>query len=473
MLNRSDFLKLITTGALGTLVSSEKFYAILNQEVFRKDVFGSGFRWGVTTSAFQTEGAWNEDGKGLSIWDVFTQIKGKIKDHSDAKVTCDFYHNYKADISLLRNLNFDSFRFSLSWSRILPEGKGDLNQKGIDFYNRVIDSCLELGIEPWLTLYHWDLPQKLENEGGWTNRDIIGWFSDYTALCAKMFGDRIKSWVVLNEPTAFTTFGYLTGLHAPGRRGLNGYLSAVHHATLCQAEGGRILKEILPNAKVGSAFSCSYVDAKKTKPRFQRAAKRLDVVLNRLFIEPSLGMGYPWNDVTFFRKIEKFMKQGDEEKMKFNFDFIGLQNYFRVIGKPGLIPFIWANQDKPDENTSMFTEMGWEVYPEGIYKIIKRFAAYPVKEFIITENGAAFHDVVENGKVNDANRIHFFKTYLQNILRAKNEGVNITGYFVWTFIDNFEWSEGYLPRFGIVYNDFRNQQRIIKDSGYWFKEFLK
>jgi beta-glucosidase len=196
-------------------------------------------------------------------------------------------------------------------------------------------------------------------------------------------------------------------------------------------------------------------------------------MINRLFIEPSLGMGYPVNDLPFLHKMGKFIQAGDMEKLRFDFDFIGLQNYFKIVIKPGIVPFVWANQVKPDDTVEELTDMGWAVAPEGIYKILIQFAKYPIKEIVITENGAAFHDVVSNGRVNDAQRISFFKGYLKNILRAKNEGVNISGYFVWTLVDNFEWAEGFRPRFGIVYNDFTTQERIVKDSGLWFKEFLQ
>jgi beta-glucosidase len=473
IVSRSVFLKTIATSVAGIMLFPKKTAAFFTEENFHKRLFGPNFKWGVATSAFQSEGAWNKDGKGPSIWDVFTKKKRKIRDKSDAKISCNFYENYQTDLALLKTLNFDSFRFSLAWSRIFPEGKGKINQKGIDFYNKVIDTSLELNIKPWITLYHWDLPQALEDLGGWPNRDIVNWFSDYTYTCAKHFGDRVKDWIVINEPAAFTTFGYLTGLHAPGRMGINSYLASVHHAVLCQSAGGKILRDTIPNGHIGTAVSCSYVEPKKAKPKFYRAAKRLDVVLNRLFIEPPLGLGYPTTDLHFLKKIEKFMLPGDEDLMKFDFDFIGLQNYFRVIGKPGLIPFIWANREKPDEDETLVTQMGWEVYPEGIYKILKKFADYPIKEFVITENGAAFDDHPENGEIKDQLRIDFFKNYLSNILQAKNEGVNITGYFVWSFIDNFEWSEGYYPKFGIVYNNRETQERIIKNSGYWFQSFLK
>jgi beta-glucosidase len=472
MLTRSQFIKLLGVSVAGVMVLPSKIKTFTRQEPFSKLLFGKKFTWGVATGAYQIEGAWNTDGKGLSIWDSFTHKKGKIKDHSTGDIACDFYHKYPEDLQLLKNLHFDAFRFSVSWPRVLPNGTGAVNQKGIDFYNRVIDTCLEKGINPWLNLYHWDLPLELEKKGGWTNRSIVDWFGEYTNICTSHFGDRVKNWLVLNEPMAFTSLGYFAGIHAPGHRGLNKFLSAVHHAALCQSTGGAIIRQNVPGAHIGTTFSCSYIDPKKSKPRFFRASKRLDALLNRLFIEPTLGMGYPYDALPFLKRIERFMQPGDEEKLKFDFDFIGLQNYFRVIGKPSLIPFVWANRDNPNEQEALLTDMGWEVYPDGIYKVIKRFAQYPIKEFVISENGAAFTDKVIDGGVHDIHRTEYFRHYLEKVLQAKNEGINISGYFAWTFVDNFEWAQGNHVRFGIVYNDFQTQRRLIKDSGYWFQSFL-
>lgn len=468
---RLEFIKTLATMAALWRVNPAIIIDPVIPEI-TSEQFGKDFFWGVATSAFQIEGASDVDGKGESIWDQFTLKKDKIKDSSNGRTASDFYNTYKSDLKLLRDLNFKNFRFSISWSRILPDGKGKINQQGIDFYNNVINTCLGLGIEPWVTLYHWDLPQVLEDKGGWTNRNILNWFSEYTEVCTRAFGDRVKHWIVLNEPASFTTLGYLAGIHAPGKKGLNGFFASVHHACLCQAEAGRIIRKNVPESHIGNALSCSYIVPLKSSERHRNAANRLDVMLNRLFIEPSLGMGYPYQQLPLLKKIEKHFEPGDQEKLKFDFDFIGLQNYFKVVAKPSLIPYIWANRVKPDENAEL-TDMGWEVDPEGIYNIIKQFSRYPVKEIIITENGAAFPDILTNGRVHDQQRINFYKRYLYQILRAKNEGANVEGYFAWTFIDNFEWAEGYRPRFGLVYNDSRTQERTVKDSGYWFRDFLK
>ncbi len=472
MITRAHFLNLLGLSTSGIFFMPGMAGNTLDTDLLLKKSFGEHFKWGVATGAYQIEGAHNLDGKGPSIWDVFSHKKGKIKDKTVGDVSCDFYHNYRDDLILLKSLNFDVFRFSISWARILPNGTGRINQKGIDFYNRVIDTCIELQIEPWICLYHWDLPHTLSEKGGWANRDVVAWFGEYSRICTTHFGDRVKNWLVINEPLSFTSLGYLAGIHAPGNKSIGKFLAAVHHTALCQSAGGEIIRQNVKNARIGTTFSCSWVDPNKSKPKFYRASQRLDALVNRLFIEPTLGMGYPTDTLPFLKKIEKYIQPGDIEKLKFDFDFIGLQNYFRIIAEPSLLPFIWAKNDKPSRKEAEFTDMGWEVYPEGIYKILERFAKYPVKEFLITENGAAFDDVLINDRINDAQRVAYYQQYLLQILKAKQQGIPVNGYFAWTFIDNFEWAKGFEMRYGIVYNDIQNQKRIVKDSGLWFQSFL-
>lgn len=443
--------------------------------ILSKKDFGVDFKWGTATAAFQVEGAVAEHGRGESIWDTFTRKKGKIKNGHHAETACDFYNKYEADLELVRKLGFKEFRFSISWSRILPDGVGKINERGIDFYNRIIDKCIALNIEPWITLYHWDLPQALEDRGGWKNREIIKWFSEYVSICADAFGGKVRNWIILNEPMAVAGLGYTTGMHAPGKKGIFNFLPVVHHLALCQAEGGRIVRDIVPGAYIGTALSCSHVQPFSQSPRDIRAAKRADAIMNRLFLEPCLGLGYPVDAFPFLKGISKFMLEGDAEKLAFDFDFIGLQNYFRVIVKHSYFaPVLWLEEVSARKRNVPLTAMGWEVAPDGMYEILKQFGKYPnIREIIISENGAAFDDVLENGEVQDHKRIQFFEEYLAYILKAKNEGVKIGGYLAWSLLDNFEWAEGYGPRFGLVYVNYENQERIIKDSGKWFAKFLK
>lgn len=436
--------------------------------------FGEDFYWGVSTAAYQIEGAYCADGKGQSIWDVFGATKGKIRNSHNGNTACDFYNRYTHDIALMKLLNIPNFRFSLSWSRIMPQGTGHVNSFGTCFYNRVIDFCLELDIEPWITLYHWDLPYALEQKGGWTNRDIIGWFSDYVAVCVQHFGDRVKHWMILNEPMGFTGAGHFLGIHAPGRKGLNNFLPAVHHAALCQAEGGRIVKSMLLGAHAGTTFSCSYIQPQTNIEKDIRAATRADALFNRLFVEPLAGLGYPLKQLPWLRRLEPYVKAGDEAKLAFNMDFIGVQNYTREIVKHSwFTPFIFAKLVRPAKRKVDTTAMGWEIYPQSIYRMLHQFSKYGFKQLIVTENGAAFEDVMKDSEILDEDRKQFLQQHIAQVLRAKRDGINVTGYFIWSFTDNFEWAEGYHPRFGIVHVDFHTQRRTIKSSGYWFSSFLE
>lgn len=436
--------------------------------------FGDDFAWGVSVAAQQIEGAVDVDGRGESVWDVFSAKKGKILNNDTPEIACDYYNRYREDILLIKKLNIPNYRFSISWPRILPKGMGTVNKAGIDYYNRIIDFCLEQGIEPWVTVYHWDLPYELEIRGGWTNREILNWFGDYVRICAQHFGDRVKHWMVMNEPAVFVGAGYFLGIHAPGRTGIRNFLPAVHHAVLAMGVGGRILREMCPDAEIGTTFSCSYIEPYSQNKRDVDAAIRADAFINRLFIEAVSGMGYP-TEVKVFSEIKEFMKPGDAELMKFDFDFIGIQNYTREIVKSTiLVPYIGAKLVKAKERKVPETAMGWEVYPPAIYAVIKKFSAYPeVKKIIITENGAAFPDMVIDGEVDDAQRLEYLQQHMAQVLKAKNEGAKVAGYFIWCLMDNFEWAEGYHARFGIIHVDFETQKRTIKSSGKWYGEFLK
>lgn len=437
--------------------------------------FGKDFHWGVALSAAQNEGAITEDGRSPSIWDQFARRKGVIKKGARPTVACDFYHRYRDDLLLVKALGFNSFRFSISWSRILPDGSGKASANGIEFYQRVIDECLSLGLTPFVTLYHWDLPQVLQAEGGWESPLINRWFRHYAKVCAKNFGS-VKHWLVLNEPSGFTTLGHMLGIHAPGRRSLEGFLKSVHHAALAQADGGRMLRQYIPDAIIGTSFSCSEVIPFSDTPADLAAARRIDLFMNRLFIEPLLGKGFPEDDRGIVDKMNRKNKSWKfAEQMQFDMDFIGLQNYFPIVVKHhSFIPLIQAAEVKPRERKVPVTAMGWEINADSFQHIIRRFWKYgAIKQLMITENGAAFKDLVQQGRVHDQERIRFFQLYLQALLKSKREGVKLGGYFAWTLMDNFEWAEGYEARFGLVHVDFKTQLRTVKDSGFWWRDFLK
>lgn len=437
--------------------------------------FGKDFLWGVAIAAAQNEGAWNTDGRGQSIWDVFAKRQGKIKGNAKPYDACDFYYRYKDDLLLVKALGFKVFRFSFSWSRIFPEGIGRVNKEGVAFYHKVIDECLLLGLTPFVTLYHWDLPQALQKEGGWTSIHMLKWFTRYVSFCAEEFGDRVKNWIILNEPMGFTSLGYMLGKHAPGKTGLDHFFPAIHNAALAQAEGGRLIRKLVSNAYIGTTFSCSEVVPYTQSKEDIAAAKRMDILLNRLFIEPTLGRNYPHEDFPLMDKLHMHSKAWKyTERMQFDFDFIGVQNYFSVTIKHNpLIPYIQASEVKAVTRKAPHTALGWEINAASFYRMLKRYWNYGgVKEIIVSENGACFKDSLQNGAVHDEQRIHYFQQYLTSMHKAKLEGVKINGYFAWTLMDNFEWSEGYHARFGLIHVDFKTQLRTIKDSGYWWRDFL-
>ena len=442
-------------------------------QITRRD-FGENFKWGVSTAAFQIEGAHDVDGKGENIWDIFSRRKERFIRIIMQKFPAIFIIGIMHDLILMQSLGIPNYRFSLSWSRIIPQGIGKINCKGVEFYNRVIDFCLELDIEPWVTLYHWDLPQALQQKGGWTNRDIINWFSDYVSFCIQKFGDRVKHWMILNEPMVFTGAGYFLGIHAPGKKGLSNFLAALHHAAMCQSEGARAAKSIKSDLKIGTTFSCSHIEPATNKETDIQAAKKADALLNRTFIEALLGLGYPTKELKLLNRLEPFIKEGDEQKLPFQMDFIGIQNYTReIVAHSYFMPFIKTKIIRADKRNVERTLMNWEVHPPSIYHILKKYSAYAsIKEIIITENGAAFHDEPCNDAVHDVQRKKYLQDHILQVYKAKQEGVNVNGYFIWSFTDNFEWAEGYYPRFGIVYVDFITQKRIVKDSGKWYSKFL-
>ncbi|MDO7876061.1 GH1 family beta-glucosidase [Hymenobacter sp. ASUV-10] len=454
------------------------FYPATSPSSLSSADFGPGFHWGAASAAYQIEGAWQCQGKGPSIWDDFTRRKKAIRNGEHARVACDFYNRYETDLDLARGLGLTDYRFSAAWSRVLPEGTGAVNRRGLDFYDRLVDACLERDLRPWVTVYHWDLPSALQARGGWTNRSVVGWLSDYAQILARRLGDRVQNWMVLNEPMVFVGAGHLLGVHAPGRRHLGAFLAAAHHATLAQAEGGRALRALLPDgAQVGTTFSCSYLTPHRPGNGYDEAAtRRADALLNRFFVEPVLGLGYPVAELPALRwLLERYQKPGDEQRLKFDFDFWGIQNYTREVVKfSPWLPLQWATLVPAKQRGVPYTDMGWEVYPESVYQMLKQYSAYPnAPKLIVTESGSAFPDVQAGGFVHDQQRRAYLQAALGQVLRARREGVDVNGYFAWTLTDNFEWAEGYGPRFGLIHVDYETQQRTVKDSGLWYGDFLK
>ncbi len=441
-----------------------------------EQAFPKGFFWGTATASYQIEGAWNEDGKGESIWDRFAHTPGRIKNGDTADVACDSYHRWRDDIALMRAMNLNSYRFSISWPRIQPSGSGAANPKGIEYYSRLVDALLEAHIRPLVTLYHWDLPQVLEDAGGWPNRDTAGRFSDYVQLMAHALGDRVTDWCLFNEPDAFVDLGYLEGSHAPGRKSILDFLRATHVVNLAQGEGFRALKSVRPSARVGSAFSMSPCEPATNSEADKLAAERAHAISNTWFLDPALRGRYS-DALTFLPETAMRIKSGDMEKTRAPLDFIGINLYYRTIASAtGAVervtnPQEWLFPVKlAGGQQGPKTGFGWEVWPQSLYEMVSRITRdynRPVIE--ITESGCSYDDSLDPaGVVRDTRRADYHRQYLSGLSRAIAEGADVRGYHAWSLIDNFEWAEGYSQRFGLAYVDFKTQKRTIKDSGRWY-----
>lgn len=448
----------------------------LNFDVASEAAFPKNFFWGTATAAYQIEGAWKEDGKGESIWDRFAHTPGKIKNGDNGDVACDSYHRWNEDIALMRAMNLNSYRFSLSWPRIQPSGSGPANPKGIDYYSRLVDTLLGARIRPLVTIYHWDLPQTLDDAGGWPNRDTASRFADYVDLAARSLGDRVSDWSLFNEPSAFCDLGYLDGTHAPGHKSLFDFLRATHTVNLAQGEGFRALKAVRPSARVGTAFSMSACEPATNSEEDIVAAERAHAITNLWFLETALKGKYP-DALAFLPESMMAIKSGDLEKMKAPLDFIGVNLYYRTIASASTTMERLTNTQQwlfPVKmvagNQGPRTDMGWEIWPQALYDVVTRLTRDFNRPAIeITESGCAFNDVPDtSGAIHDGRRIGYHRKYLQALAQAIADGADVRGYHAWSLMDNFEWAEGFSQRFGLAYTDFKTQQRTIKDSGRWY-----
>jgi beta-glucosidase len=438
--------------------------------------FAQNFYWGAATAAYQIEGAWNEDGKGESVWDRFAHTPGKIRNGDTGDVACDHYHRWREDIAVMRALQLNSYRFSISWPRIQPSGAGVVNPKGLDFYSRLVDALLEARIRPLVTLYHWDLPQALEDAGGWPNRDTADRFADYAAIVARSFGDRVTDWILLNEAVVFTTDGYLNGKKAPGKKSLRATLLATHTANLAQGKGFRALKAERAQARVGSAFNMSPCEPATASEADKLATEDAHRYRNLWFLEPALKGAYP--DVfPISANYLLSVKPGDIEQIRVSLEFIGINVYDRsIISAPStterlLTPQYWLLPAKFGQGKQgPRTAFDWEVWPKAMYDIVTRISRdynRPVIE--ITENGCSYDDPPgPDGAIHDARRIEYHHGHLSELARAIRDGADVRGYHAWTLMDNFEWEEGFRQRFGLAYVDFKTQRRTMKDSADWY-----
>jgi beta-glucosidase len=436
--------------------------------------FPPDFVWGAATASYQIEGAWDEDGKGENIWDRFSHTPGKIENGDTGDFACDHYHRWQEDIGLMKEIGLQAYRFSVSWGRILPEGRGQVNPAGIDFYNRLVDRLLENDITPFLTLYHWDLPQVLQDQGGWPARSTAEAFIEFADRVSRALGDRVKNWMTLNEPFVSALVGYLEGRHAPGHQDVDEMLAAAHHLLLAHGLSVPVIRTNSPDSEVGIVLNLNQMHPASRSAADRAAAWLDDGIVNRWYLDPLEGRGYPPDVIDHFGRSMDFVYESDLDAISTPLDFLGVNYYSRRISRSQEIP---EEQNEPrevyaDPNP---TEMGWEVYPQGLFDILARIDLdYNFPKLYVTENGAAYDDSVgENGQVNDPLRVNYLQSHFKSVAKAIQIGVPVKGYFVWSLLDNFEWAHGFSKRFGLIYVDYETQVRILKDSARYYQEVIK
>lgn len=428
--------------------------------------FPTDFLWGSATSSYQIEGAVAEDGRGESIWDRFCTIPGAIEDGTDGAVACDHYHRYPDDIALMGRLNLNAYRFSIAWPRILPTGRGQVNTAGLDFYDRLVDSLLAAGIQPFPTLYHWDLPQVLEDQGGWPVRATAEAFADYAEVVASRLGDRVNNWMTLNEPYVSANLGYLTGEHAPGRSSLPDALAAAHHLLVGHGLAMERVRAVIPGGSVGIVLNFTPVTPIGNSPAALDRQRIVDDVSNHWYVDPIGGLGYPHDTVDRLGWAQGEVLDGDMELIARPIDMLGINFYTRQM--------VGALEGERDARGAL-TAMGWEVHPPALGDLLRGLhQTHTFPRYFITENGAAMPDAdVVDGRVIDNDRLDYFAAHLGQVHQAMEDGVPVEGYFAWSLLDNFEWAHGYGPKFGLVAIDMDTQRRTPKKSALWYAEVAR
>ncbi len=437
--------------------------------------FPADFRWGCSTSSYQIEGGVQEDGRGESIWDRFCATPGRIRDGSSGAVACDHYHRWPQDLDLARSLGTNAYRFSIAWPRVFANGRGRIaNPKGLDFYSRLVDGLLERGLEPWPTLYHWDLPQALQDEGGWAQRATVDAFLDYTDAVTRHLGDRVKHWITHNEPWCTAFHGNLEGVHAPGIRDLKTALQVCHNVLLSHGLAIPVIRRNSAGAQIGAALSLHPLKAASDSAQDVAATRRHDGLRNRWFLDPLHGRGYPVDTWQLLGDKVPEVQDGDLAAMATPTDFLGVNYYFPEIVADAPGQGVLSTRVMEPQNVER-TAFGWEVSPEGLVSLLDRVNHdYQPARIFLTENGSTYEDVVAaDGSVDDPQRQRYLQQHLLALREALAMGVPVKGYFAWSLLDNFEWAEGYIRRFGLTHVDFETQQRRLKSSGKWYGAFLK
>lgn len=443
--------------------------------------FPQDFVWGAATSAYQIEGAWNEDGKGASIWDRYSHTPGNVHAGDTGDVACDHYHRWSEDIDLMKEIGLRAYRFSTAWTRILPEGRGRVNQPGLDFYSRLVDGLLEAGIQPYVALYHWDLPQVLQDQGGWPVRATAEAFAEYVDAVSRRLGDRVKHWVTFNEPTCSSLLGYQAGIHAPGVCDWTQALGAAHHLLLAHGLGMQVVRANVPQAEAGMVIDPIPAEPATGTPADYALYRWFDGYHNRWFLDPLFGRQYPADILEehvrrgHLVSLEPdFLLPGDYDTIAEPMDFLGL-NYYRRAVMDAAEADRGGVEEPTEDPDADHTEMGWEIYPQGLFELIMNvYTEYRPPKILITENGASFSDGPgPDGRVHDERRIQYLHGHIAAVQRAILNGAPVTGYFVWSLLDNFEWSRGFSQRFGIIYVDFDTQLRLPKDSAVWYSHVIE
>ena len=449
--------------------------------------FPDDFTFGSATAAYQIEGAAQEDGRGPSIWDTFSRIPGKVTNGDTGDVADDHYHRLDEDLDLMRGLGLSSYRFSIAWPRVLPEGSGRPNEKGLAFYNRVIDGLLQRGITPTATLYHWDLPQVLQDEGGWLSRETAFAFADYARILGERYGDRVETWTTLNEPWCSAHLGYGSGDHAPGRVNPAEALQAAHHLNLAHGLALSALRDVVTRAGTRYSVTLNIHMPRPSGPTGPEAVRRIDAVGNRIFTGPMLRGEYPRDLLDDTREVSdwSFVLPGDLERIHQPVDILGVNYYYSMLvrvrdpsdgGDPAEGPSPWPGCSDVEFLTTPGprTGMGWNIDPAGLVDLCTSLTdQFPGLPLMITENGAAFDDEVVDGRVHDPERVDYLRRHISAVHRLLAAGVDLRAYFVWSLLDNYEWALGYGKRFGIVHVDYTTQVRTPKDSALWFAELAK
>jgi beta-glucosidase len=436
--------------------------------------FPDEFLWGAATASFQIEGAWKEDGKGESIWDRFCHTPGKVLGGDTGDVASDHYHRWQEDIALMKEIGLNAYRFSISWPRVYPQGRGKVNAAGLDFYDRLVDGLLAAGITPFVTLYHWDLPQALEDEGGWAVRSTAEAFVDYCDVVTRKLADRVKDWTTLNEPWVSAYLGYFSGAHAPGRQDLDAMLAAAHHLLVAHGTASQVIRRNVSGAQVGIVLNLNPHPPLTLHPADRKEAWLWDGCVNRWNLDPLSGRGYPEDMLRYYGRPMPFIQNGDMDIIAAPLDFLGVNYYTRNTEQ--------AREDIDRKGYplasiagSETTDMGWEVYPAGLLHTLARLSwDYHFPCFYVTENGAAYADEISaDGGVHDLKRVDYLWKHLEQASRAIELGIPLKGYFVWSLLDNFEWAFGYSQRFGLVYVDYETKKRILKDSARFYQQQIR